>query len=101
MGTFAGDYDFRVDFSEAVTSDVTIYIDEKDGDCNVINSFEVTVLKGRKTGYGYNVLGQKHDDVVAAYFEITNVSPTKDSKYIYWGNGCEYDDSGNCTPKTK
>ena len=98
-GTFAGDYDFRIDFSEAVASDVTVYVDEKDGECNVVNSFEVTVSKGKKTGYGYNVLGQKHDDVVAAYFEITDVSPSSDDSYYYWGNGCDYDDSGNCTPE--
>ena len=96
-GTFAGDYDFRIDFSEAVASDVTVYIDEKDGECNVINSFEVTVSKGKKTGYGYDVLDQNHDDV-AAYFEITNVSPSSDDDYYYWGNGCDYDDSGDCEP---
>lgn len=95
-GSFAGDYDFRIDFSEAVASDVTVYIDEKDGECNVVNSFEVTVSKGKKTGYGYDVLDQNHDNVVAAYFEITNVSPSSDSNYYYWGNGCDYDDSGNC-----
>ena len=95
-GSFAGDYDFRVDFSEAVASDVTVSIDEKDGDCNVVNSFEVTVSKGKKTGYGYNVLDQNHNNVVAAYFEITDVSPSSDDTYYYWGNGCDYDDSGNC-----
>ena len=95
-GSFAGDYDFRVDFSEAVASDVTVYVDEKDGECNVVNSFEVTVSKGKKTGYGYDVLDQNHNNVVAAYFEITDVSPSSDDTYYYWGNGCEYDDSGNC-----
>ena len=96
-GTFAGDYDFRVDFSEAVASDVTVYIDEKDGECNVVNSFEVTVSKGKKTGYGYNVLKQNNTFVTAAYFEITDVKPLSDDTYYYWGNGCEYDDSNNCS----
>ena len=96
-GTFASDYDFRVDFSEAVTSDITVYIDEKDGNCNVVNSFEVTVSKGKKTGYGNNVLVQDHTFVTAAYFEITDVKPNSDTTYYYWGNGCEYDDSNNCT----
>lgn len=100
MGSFAGDYDFRIDFSENVASEVTVSVTEKDANCNVATSFTVTVSEGSKTGMGYNVLKNNHNIAIASYFEITNVSPSEDATYIYWGGDCEYDDSGNCTPST-
>ena len=95
---YAGSNDFRVDFSESVTSDVTVTIKLKNADCELVNTVDITVTNGRKTGYGYNC--HNLEITTGAYFEVINVSPTKDSKYIYWGGDCEYIQEGDCTPST-
>ena len=94
-GSYASGNDFRIDFSKAVASNVTVTVKLKDADCNTVETVDIDVASGKKTGYGYDC--HNLDDTTGAYFEITDVSPSSDSKYIYWGGDCEYDDSGNCS----
>ena len=94
-GSYANANDFRIDFSQAVTSDVTVTVKLKDHNCNVVETVEIDVSNGKKTGYGYNC--HELETTTGAYFEITDVTPSSDSNYIYWGGDCDYDDSGDCT----
>lgn len=101
-GSFDGNDGFKISFTSAVTSNVNVEVQIKDTDCNIVDTIKVLVNKEQKIGVikdNENIANIMQQ--ASQYFEITDVSPSSDDYYYYWGNGCDYVDSGNCSSKTK